>query len=116
MQAEALVKAPLVAEKDILLRLSTTTVAQRIFIQLFDGLCQNEFIQCLQYWNDYGLEIICEDDIDRFVDAAQHKAFPDQWKVLAGMRGLNENLAGEQETGRLIAKRCQIFFQLLSLI
>ena len=116
MQAEALVKAPLVAEKDILRRLSTTTVTQRIFIQLFDGLCQNEFIQCLQFWNDYAVEIIREDDLDRFVDAAQHKAFPDQWKVLAGMRGLNENLGNDHETGRLITKRRQIFFQLLSLI
>ena len=56
------------------------------------------------------------EDLDRYIYAAEHKAFPDQWKVLSALRGLNENRKAEVESGRVAFKKRQVFFQLLSLI
>ena len=87
------------------------TVTQKVFCVMFDGLCQNEFVQCISSWNDYGKELVLQEDLERYIWAAENVAFPLQWQVIAGMRGLNEKHA--REKGRLDWKRRQIFFQLL---
>ena len=66
---------------------------------MFDTLCKNEFWQCVNGYNDYGLEMVSEEDLERYMWAAEHRAFPLQWKVLSGMRGIKEK--HEKEKGRL---------------
>jgi hypothetical protein len=92
-------------EAAILKRMTETTLSQKILIGMFDGLCKNEFTLCLTEYNDYGTEILRFEDLDRFIYAAEHKAFPDQWKVLSALRGLNENRKAEVESGRKRRRR-----------
>ena len=81
---------------------------------MFDSLCKNEFWQCATEMNDYGKELVLEDDLDRLMWAAEHKAFPNLWKTLAAMRSANESHARDKH--RVSWKKRQIFFSLLSLI
>ena len=96
--------------------MADTTLSQKIFIGMFDCLCKNEFTLALIEYNDYGAEILRVEDLDRFIYAAEHKGFPDQWNVLSALCGLNENQKAEVESGRNVFKKRQIFFQLLLLI
>ncbi len=105
--------APAKTLKELYRSLKTMTRTQKVFCSLFDGLCKNEFELCVTSFNDYGVEMVLQEDIERFMDAAEHKAFPVQWKVLAGMRGVNENLASEKGA-KTEWKRRHVFFQLLS--
>jgi len=100
----------------ILKRMTATTLSQKVFIGLFDGLCRNEFKLALTGFNDYGIELIRWEDLSRYIFAAEHIAFPDQWRVLSALRGLKANHANEIKSGQADFKRRQIFFQLLSLI
>ena len=72
------------------------TLTQKVFCEMFDGLCRYEFVQCVSNWNDYRKELVLYEDLERFIWAAEHVAFPLQWKVLAGMRGLQEGVAREK--------------------
>ena len=49
-------------ESAILKRMTDTTLAQKIFIGMFDGLCKNEFTLALTEYNDYGVEILRFED------------------------------------------------------
>ena len=57
---------------------------------MFGGLCKYKFNQCLLNWNDYETELVLEEGLSWYLWAAEHVAFPVQWKILAGMRGLKE--------------------------
>ena len=46
------------------------TLTQQLFIGMFDSLCKNEFWQCATEMNDYGKELVLEDNLERFMWAA----------------------------------------------
>jgi len=69
---------------------------QKVFVGMLDGLFKNCFTSCITTWNDYGTPICIDEDIERYMWAAENVAFPTQWKMLAGMRGVNENHAREK--------------------
>ena len=58
--------------------------------------------------------MVLEEDLSRYVWVAKHIAFPIQWKMLTGMRGLKESYASDQ--GRNDWKRRQVFFHFLTII
>jgi len=80
-------------------------LAKKVFIGMFDGLCKNEFKLSLIEYNDYGVEILCFEDLDRYIYAAEYKAFLDQWKILSALRGSNKNCKSEMESGRVVFKK-----------
>ena len=41
------------------------TLTQKIFLSMFDGLCKIEFQLCVKEMNDYGAEIVLEEDLKR---------------------------------------------------
>lgn len=111
---QQLEKAPKLKEEEIFGALKSMSRCQSVFVQMFDGLCRNEFKLCCTRYNNYGTEIVLEEDLERHIYAAEHIAFPTQWKVLAGMRGINDNDA--REKNRTEWKQRQVFFQLLALL
>ena len=99
----------------LLKSLEDMTLSQKVFVQLFDGLCKNEFWTCVAKYNDYGTEIILEEDLDRFIWAAENVAFPTQWRMLAAMHGgIHEKK--ETEKDKIQWKKRHVFFQLLSIV
>ena len=63
-------------ERAILKRMTETTLSQKVCIGLFDGLCRNEFMLSLTECNDYSVELVRWEDLDRYIYAAEHIAFP----------------------------------------
>ena len=53
--------------KKLLKSLQDTTLGQKAFTTLSDGLCGNEFWLCVTQYNEYGKEIALEVDVDCFV-------------------------------------------------
>ena len=102
------------SDEDILLRLQDQTLTQKVFITMFDVLCKGRFFSCLAQWNNYSKELVEHEDFDRFVDAAEHRAFPDQWRVLSSLRDINKYRT--QAPHIIQFKKRQVFFQLLSLL
>jgi len=75
-------------ESAILNHMTETTLSQKMFIGLFNGLCQNEFMLALAEFNDHDVELLQSEDLDWYIFAAEHIAFPDQWRVLSALWGL----------------------------
>ena len=90
--------------------MTDTMLSQKIFIGMFDGLSKNGFTLALTEYNDYGVGILRFEDLDSFIYAAEHKAFPDQWKILSALRGLNENRKAEVESDQNVFKKQRILF------
>ena len=58
---------------------------------MLDGLCKVQFLgSCLKQWNNYGKDLVEHNDLYWFVNAAEHRAFPDQWQVLSSLRGIKK--------------------------
>jgi hypothetical protein len=106
--------AKLQAVEAIWTEFKSPTLTQKIFLSMFDGLCKNEFQLCVTEMNDYGTEIVLEEDLEHYVWAAEHRAFPKLWKVLAGMRFLKAKQ--KREEGKVQWKKRHIFFSLMSLV
>ena len=101
-------------EEALLLRLQERTTTQKVFIEMFNNLCKGQFVACLTKFNDYSKELIDPFDLDAFTHAAEHKAFPDQWRVLASLRGIDKYR--KEKPNVLQFKKHQIFFQILGLL
>ena len=65
------------------------SLTQKIFLGMFNGLCKYEFTQCVTEMNDYGSDIVLKDDLDQYIWVAEHRAFPQLWKVIALMCSVN---------------------------
>ena len=79
-------------------------------------LRNNEFLQTFIKHNDYSTEIIIKSDVDCSIEAAETKAFLEQWRGLTSFCGLNANETREKDANGTNFKKRQIFLQLLSLI
>ena len=53
----------LTAIKELHDELKYMTLLQKVFCCMFDSLCKYEFNQCLINWNDYGTEMVMEEDL-----------------------------------------------------
>ena len=81
---------------------------------MFDGLCENVFMGAFLKWNQYSKPIVLDDEFENFMHAAECQAFGDLWRVLAGIRGLNDK--HKHEANQTGYKRCHVFSQFFSLI
>ena len=85
-----------------------------MFIQIFDSLCKKTLMGALSRWTKYSKPVVLDDNFDNFMHAAEYQAFGDLWRVLAGMRDLNDK--HKRKANQTGYKRRHIFFQILSLI
>ena len=66
-------------------------------------------------FNDYGKELVLTEHLDWYSWAAEHIAFPNQWKMLAPMRGgIGENVKREESC--IGWKKQHVFFQHLLIL
>ena len=56
--------------------LNGLNLTQRVFVGMLDQLFKNEFVNCIAFWNDYGTPIIRDEDLERYIWAAEHVALP----------------------------------------
>ena len=81
---------------------------------MFNTLCKGKFVACITKFNGYSKELVEPDNFDAFFYADEHKAFPDQWRVLSSLRGVNKHRKDKPHL--LQFKKRQIFFQSLALL
>ena len=76
---------------DLISSFKTTTLAQKVFIQMLDNNCHHSFMNLLSRWNKYETYIVLDEDFERFMWTAEHVAFPTHWALLSGIHDINPN-------------------------
>jgi len=114
LRTDIMEKMPAKIKKDHMNSFKQTTLSQKVFVQMLDNNCRHSFMNSMLRWNKYETPIMLDQDFEAFMWAAEHRAFPDQWQVLEGIRGLNANEKRDQH--RIGYKKRHVFFQILSLI
>jgi hypothetical protein len=75
---------------------------------MLDNNCRHAFMNSMSRWNKYKTHIVLDEDFDACMRAAEHRAFPNQVRVLEGIRGLNKN--DKRDEHHIGYNMCQVFF------